>query len=275
MDTLRGGARQQVPEDFAELLRNLGETNIPLLNALLAASRSAGWSAPALAAAVGQRPPTISKRIERARSRDEDPAIAADLATIRIPKPEKINAMIGGKRLPPEKIEELKRMQPVASRVNGALPAGHPHRRIGQAYSAELHRLVDEEGYSPYYLSKVLAVSHRAIASRLERYGWRKPPPSVAGTPSGLYHNRKIGDPGQGAARISRPQRAELRALWAAYVANRRGSRKALASKLQDYLESGFTLANLAQTMSNENLRVRYTALQAALEGRRYPKAGS
>lgn len=311
MDTLRGGARQQVPQDFADRLRALNGAEPPVLGALLVACRKAGWSAPALAAGLDMNPPAVSKWIERTRARTAaaaaaaqllagdgaldpdqrteaeqlvlrqqaiDAALQRELAQTPIPQPEKINSMINGQRLSAEKIAELKAMQAVASRVNGALPVGHPQRKIGQAYSDELHRLVDKEHYSSYYLARVLGVSHRAITSRLERYGHREPPPSVAGTASGHYYGRKIGDPGHGAPRLTRAERAELRQLWLAYTENTsprafRRAQEQLAGKLQQFLDRGFTLANLAQTMTNENLRVRYGALKAVFVGRATPAA--
>jgi biotin operon repressor len=262
--------RQMVPEPFAAQLRALFRDHSPHLGPLLAAYHAARWKTPALAAALGMNASAVSKRIERAK---KDPELEAMMASgeIVIPKPEKIHAMLGGKQLPKEKIAELLEMQRPASRVNGALQAGHPDRIIGEMFSRELYRLVTEDGISPYYLAQVLGVSHRAVTSRLERHGYRLPPPSVAGTPSGFYYGRKIGDPGEGAPRISREQRAELRQLWRAQLEGRRGAAAAMAAKLTEYLDQGFSLANLAQTMSNHDLRVRFTALQDVL-GRAQPK---
>ncbi len=278
METLYG-ARQRVPEDFARVLRDLRDQpgSGPLLNALLAACREpdAGWGAPALAAALGPpaTPGSVSKRIERGRAaiRDDQDLLTA-LDKYAIPKAETKHVMADGKYLDPKDIAELKRMQARASKVNGALPAGHPDRLLSEALTDELHRLVDQEKISPNYLSKEMGVSHRTITSRLERRGWRRPPPSVAGTASGRYHNRKIGDPGEGARRLTREQRAELRQLWLAYaepglLSDRavQTRRDALVGKLRDYVEAGFTLANLAQTMSNQEIRLRYSMLAGLL----------
>lgn len=274
MESRRSSVRQEVPDALAQQLRALREADSPQLNIVLAAARSLGWSTPALADALDMNPPAVSKRIERARARLVDfrpghPEILATIDEFGIGKPVKIRATLEGKQLAPEKIAELRHVQQQASRVNGAKPVGHPDRRISEEFSAELNRLIEEEGFSPYYLASVMEISHRAITSRLERHHMREPCPSVAGTASGVYFNRKIGDPGQGAPRLTREQRAELRQLWQAYTANRAGARAPLATALRRYLKRGFTLANLAQTMSTREVRVRYGALQVALSGDR------
>jgi hypothetical protein len=269
MTASRAGTRQQLPEGFAAQLRALLDVDNALLNTLLAASRDKGWSTPSLAVALDRNPPAVSKRIERARAQHGNHplqiAAAAATAGYTIPEAPKTHAMIDGKQLDAEKIAALREMQLIASRVNGAMPVAHPARRVSEQYSAELDRLVSKEGYTPYYLSKILGISHRAVTSRLERHHFRDPCPSVDGTPSGIYFNRKIGDVGQGAPRLSAEQRAELRTLWQAYSDGKRGSRTRLAGKLTGYLEHGFTLANLSQTMSTRDARVRYGALQDVL----------
>jgi hypothetical protein len=175
--------------------------------------------------------------------------------------------MINGQQLDATAIAKLKRMQLTASRVNGAMPAAHPDRRVGERFSAELNRLVTEEGFTPYYLARVLQVSHRAITSRLERHHFRDPCPSVAGTASGLYFGRKIGDPGQGAPRLTREERAELRALWQS-ARDEPAARGKLAAGLRGYLREGFTLANLSQTMSTKDSKIHSGQLAAVLDGR-------
>lgn len=267
--TARSTPRMQLPGDFADQLCVMLDQEHPLLNVLLAASRNIGWPTPSLAAGLGMNTPAVSKRIERARKLyGSDPvklAEAAGAAGVVIPEPIRVHAMINGKQLPPEKIAALKGMQMVASRVNGAMPVGHPDRRVSERYSAELNQLVADEGFTPYYLAQVLGVSHRAITSRLERHHFRDPCPSVAGTASGIYFGRKIGDPGEGAPRLAAAERAELRGLWQAYVDGKRGAKSLLAPALRGYLKQGFTLANLSQTMTTKSSRVSYTALQDVL----------
>jgi hypothetical protein len=190
-----------VPEEFAALLRRLHDDEDPLLNLVLTAARSAGWRTPALADTIGLRPAAVSKRVERARralreeGRSCGEALDALLPGVTIPQPAPLRVTLDGKQLSPEAIAELKRQQLISSRVNGAMPADHPDRRVSEEFSAELNRLVVEEHFTAYYLARVLELSHRAITSRLERHLYRDPCPSVAGTPSGEYRNRKIGDP--------------------------------------------------------------------------------
>lgn len=201
MESRRSLSPQEVPEGFGALLRQLRDDDRSgVLNALLAACRTQGWRTPSLAKALQMNPPAVSKRIERARrqARNNEPGwrdVAAEVEKVEIPKAPQVQAMIDGKQLPDDKIQELLQMQRVAARVNGAMPADHPSRRVSEALSQELNRLIAEEGFSPYYLARVLGRSHRAITSRLERHHFRDPCPSVAGTPSGEYRNRKIGDP--------------------------------------------------------------------------------
>lgn len=264
MDSRRGGIHQEVPHDLAVMLRGLRAVDDPMLNVVLAVAHQKGWRTPTLAREVEMSPFAISKRIERARARggDELERLAA-AAGYAVPDLVPVRTMIDGRQLPPSKIEELKEMQQIASKVNGAMPVGHPSRRVSEEFAAELNRLVEDEGVSPYYLAGVLGVSHRAITSRLERHQMRTPCPSVAGTASGIYSGRKIGDPGQGVPRLTHQQRAELRQLWQRYEAG--ASDTALAGKLQEYMAAGFTLGNLAQTMSTQQARVRYGALRGVL----------
>jgi hypothetical protein len=282
-------------------LRRLHANDDPLLNYVLAAAREHGWSTPVLARALDTDPPTkppaVGKRIERARRvmresqtppdltsmspeeaerakrRHEDQLrLQRRLSELKIPDAPKVQAMIDGKQLTDAEIVALARKQRVASKVNGALPAGHPKRQVSEDFSAELNDLVEKRHFSPYYLARVLGVSHRAITSRLERHHFRKPCPSVAGTASGVYFGRKIGDPGTGAPRLNRVQRAELRTLWHASQdmetppAGRRRATADLALALHGHLKDKFTLANLAQAMSTKDAKVRSADLQRVLD---------
>lgn len=302
MESRRGGVYQQVPEDFAVRLRELRAAEHPMFNLALAVASNKKWRTPTLASVLEMSSAAVSKRIERVRSAEhltppqldaapdvEHDRLLADyaarwreveerlrqIALFEIPDPVPVRATIDGRRLDPDRIAQLQEMQRTASKVNGAMPPGHPARRVSEAFSIALDRLINDEGFTPYYLAGVLGISHRAVTSRLERHNMRTPCPSVAGTASGGYYGRKIGDPGQGAPRLSHEQRTELRELWQRYVAAgpsvRGRRRRELAEKLGEYTEQGFTLANLAQTMSTEEIRVRYGGLQAALAGERVP----
>lgn len=285
MTTRTGLSPQDLPADFAALLRSLRDVDNPLLNALLNACRAKGWKTPSLARGLGMADPAVGKRVQRARQHAAEAAagdprraaeqqrITAVLAAHQIPDLPKVQAMIDGRQLDPEKIERLRGMQTIAARVNGARPADHPDRRISELLSALLAELVTA-GFSPYYLAAVMGVSHRAITSRLERHHYRQPPPSVAGTSSGEYFGRKIGDEGHGAPRLTREEREELRAAWARYAAagserTRVRWRNHLARQLTQYRERGFSLANLAQAISTPDHRVRYASLQQVLAGAR------
>jgi hypothetical protein len=118
-----------------------------------------------------------------------------DISDIEIPVPPKREpAMMNGERLSADELAELREMQTVAAKVNGALPAGHEYRKVSERYSAKLNELISRRGFTPYYLARELGVTHRAITSRLERHGYREPCPSVRGTPSGIYRGHKIGE---------------------------------------------------------------------------------
>jgi hypothetical protein len=276
----RGVARQELPEEFAGQLRGLLDVNNVLLNALLAASRDADWSAPALAAALQMNAPAISKRVERARTRGVNTELAQQMTAYPIPAPPKIRAMLDGRQLSPDKIAELKAMQLAASKVNGASKRDDQSRQVSKDFAAALHQLIDIEGYSPYYLAGVLEITHRAITARLERHGFREPCPSVAGTPSGVYFNRRIGDPGVGAPRLTSEQRAELRGIWANALeptdeVARHAARLHLAERIREHLADGFTLANLSQAMTSRERKVRYSDLQQVLAEQGGKLAGS
>jgi predicted transcriptional regulator len=261
MKARRSLSPQEVPEEFAALLRRLHHDDDPLLNTVLAASREHDWRTPTLASVLEMNPPAVSKRIERARR-----AVRAEWGTvsnaetaeairkivdqypeIQIPDAPRVQAMIDGKQLAPGKIDELLAMQRVSEKVNGAMPAEHPSRRVSEHLSDELNRLITEEGFTPYYLAQVLGRSHRAITSRLERHHFRDPCPSVAGTASGEYHSRKIGDPGEGVRRIPPELRDLLRAGWDAVEQG--GDPAGLHRTMRLLLDSGFTKASVAQAL--------------------------
>lgn len=293
MTSRTGPPVKQLPEDFAARLRALQKADNPLLNALLDACRNQDWPAPSLAAGLGMNPAAISKRVQRARehaaqARAGDPARVAQMARIaplletwEIPPVPQVHATLDGKKLSPDEIRRLSEMQAIASRVNGAMPAGHPDRRVSEQFSDELAELIEHQGLTPYYLSLVLGVSHRAITSRLERHHYRTPPPSVTGTSSGEYYGRKIGDDGQGALRLTPEQRTELREAWAKLADLLAAGplrppvrrRNQLVRLLRTYLDQGFTLANLAQAMNTRDHRVRFTELQQLVAMTRRQKA--
>jgi hypothetical protein len=201
MPNARTRAPQVMPPDFAALLQRMRTEHDPRLNPVLAAARRRGWHTETLARVLDSNVGATGKRIERAKG------VAVSIADIvipapawlqdgaRVPTPIPPQTMMDGRRLPEEYIQRLREMQEQSSRVNGAMPVDHPDRETSEKFSAELHELIDNQRISSYYLAKVLGVSHRAIASRMERHGYRKPCPSTANTASARYRRRRIGDP--------------------------------------------------------------------------------
>lgn len=209
MDRPRNRTPQQMPEEFAERLRAMrrDRDQRERFNAVLAAARHRGWHTATLAEALDSTPDAVSKRIER--------AAPADISGVVIPEPIWVaedqrlspvrpQTMMNGHRLPQEKIDELRAMRQVASRVNGATPVDAEERQVSERFSAELNALINHpdpgQRVTAYYLAKVLGtndrpLTHRAIVARLERHGYRRPAPSVADTASGRYRNRRVGDP--------------------------------------------------------------------------------
>lgn len=168
---------------------------------------------------IGAGPTTDAARqaargLERAAQ--HRPPRRPDLKDITIPPASKpAPAMMNGRRLDPDLVTALRGQQAIAAKVNGAMRASHPHRRIGEEFTRTLAQLIDRDGYTLYYLAQELGVTHRAIASRLERHGYRPSCPSVAGTPSGTYYRRKVGDLKSGTPPVpdrpafSQPERAQ------------------------------------------------------------------
>lgn len=301
MNTPSIPAQRDLPTPFAERLRSLRDVDNALLNALLAACRDQGWPTPALARGLDMNAPAVSKRIQRARKHQADARAArqtrraarhgaplaaaawaarqtqitdyervrAQVAREQVPAFEKIHAMADGRRLDRATVTQLQAWQQISSRVRGSTPADSEDREISKKLSALLHQLIEEQGFTAYYLSQELNVSPRAITSRLERHQHRDPCPSVAGTSSGTYFGRKIGDPGAGAPRLGHQPRQQLRTSWARYRSadnprTREQARLELISQLREYLAQDFTLANLAQAMSTGGCRVRFNELRAA-----------
>lgn len=120
------------------------------------------------------------------------------LAQYDIPPPDPAQpstTTMTGRRLDPARLERLRVQQLLAQKVNGALEPDDPLRKAGEAFSRELHQIIDVEGYPVYYVAKELGVTPRAITSRLERHGYRDLSPSMQGVPSGRYRRKKIGGP--------------------------------------------------------------------------------
>lgn len=174
---------QQVPDAFADVLRNLAVTDPDRLDSLLLAARTNGWTLTALAAPLGCTREWVRQRVLRA-----EPAVG--LPDIP-PPPRKVNPMPKPQRrleLKPELVEELREMHAIARTVNGGMSADHPARRVSEQLTAQLAAYV-EQGVTAYYLAQVLGANPNTIKFRLARHGYRKPPPSFTDT----YKNRKVG----------------------------------------------------------------------------------
>jgi hypothetical protein len=192
----------------ADKMREIG--NLRAANAFRASAHS-DFPSKGLAEAAEQlaklngdlRPVRTARRaIERARAYSQPKR--ADISAVEIPvPPARPAAMMNGRQLDEELLDRLIVLKDQAAKVNGATPAlaevdgkkvKHPLRQASEDYTALLDDLITKRGYTPYYLARVLGVTHRAITSRLERHGYRTPVPSVRGTPSGVYRGRKIGE---------------------------------------------------------------------------------
>lgn len=146
---------------------------------------------------------TARRAVERAMAYSQPDR--ADVSAISIPEPPvRPAATMNGSRLSRKEVDDLVALKEQASKVNGATPAvaevggvevKHPLRKASEEYTARIWELISKRGFTPYYLARELNVTHRAITSRLERHGYRRPVPSVRGTPSGVYRGRKTGEP--------------------------------------------------------------------------------
>lgn len=76
-----------------------------------------------------------------------------------------------------ETIEQLKRMQAIATTVNGTTPATHPSRAVSVEYSALLASLVSQ-GATCAAIANALGVRPQTIKYRLVRHGHLPPAPS-------------------------------------------------------------------------------------------------
>jgi hypothetical protein len=302
MTTRPGQTLKHLPDDLAARLRALQDEDNVLLNVFLAALRGLDWPTPALAAGVRMNPPAVSKRIQRARAAAAEAEAMAPIraaaekgdaeaskiwgsverrvtdyercravvAAADLPEPPEVFATMDGRQLDPDMIAKLRSMQ-ARARINGAVAADDPDRKVSEQLAELLHELIDSQGFTSYYLARVMNVSPRAISSRLERHSYRDPCPSVAGTSSGVYSGRKIGDPGVGAPRLDRHQRQLLRDLYdqhrnAGDDRERALARTALATMLRKHHhDDGYSLANLAQAMTTPQRRVRYNELRDIL----------
>lgn len=139
------------------------------------------------------------------RGREYEPTPPPDISDVEIPVPVRgRRAMLDGRTLTDPEIEKLREMARIARHTNGAAEVGDEARLISEEYTRQLRHLtqpVEEggRGFTMYYLAKVIRVTPRAIRSRLERHGFLPPVPSIAGTPSGVYLNKKIGGSRKGA----------------------------------------------------------------------------
>lgn len=245
----RSRALQEVPTAFAETLRRLLHDRDPRLNPVLAEARRLGWSTATLAATIDREIPATGKRIERARDAE------ASIEGVDIPLPEPVQTMMNGARLPLTEIERLRAMQEVARKVNGSKLSTDPDRDVSRQLSAELDRLIREEHVTVYYLAKVLGVSNRAIASRLERHGHRVPSPSVTGSASEHYLGRGVGEPENDLPALDAELRERLRDLYeqtrGRWQTDQAHQQKAdeLHAELRALIEQGWPTPVLAREM--------------------------
>jgi len=181
---------QTLPADFAALLRTMRESRDPRYRATLHLARLNGWTCQAMADALGVSRQAVEQAAGRAQFN-----VADRLPEVPLPprKPQPEPKPLRRRLLVNEELaEQLREMQRVASKVNGATPADAPERRVSEEFTARLDALV-KQGVSMKHLAKVLGVRFNAVRSRLARHGYRSAPPSQS-------HLRYLGRPAERAA---------------------------------------------------------------------------
>lgn len=166
----------EVPQDFADILRGMRDTEDPRLNTTLAHAHRNGWSLQDLGDVFGVSFQAIQQRVRRCADylTSELPHIPLPpRPPTRLPEPPRRQRL----RVRPEIAQRLREMQQRAAKVNGATPPDHPDRAVAAEYTLMLHRLI-QQGVSAYHLASVVGVSVDAIQFRLGRHGYRPLPPS-------------------------------------------------------------------------------------------------
>jgi DNA-binding Lrp family transcriptional regulator len=178
-------ADRVLPAEFVARLRALHEAGDPLLDRLLVAANTAGWTQQELADALGMSRQWAVWRITRWR-RAGIPRIAVDVPPAPTREPGRLQLRKAAPELTPEAVRKLRAMSETAKTVNGATPAGDPRRAVSVELSrtlAELHA----SGISYQRLADAMGVHKATIRARLATHGYKTLPPSrdaYLGTPT-------------------------------------------------------------------------------------------
>ena len=142
----------------------------------------AGWPLRALGDATGVTGEAIRQRIRTARPMYDIPDVIAPPQ-----KPARESTTWVKPQPSADETRRLKTLFGRATRVNGSTAADHPDRAASVELTELINKLVGRE-ITCYRIAKILDVTPRAIAARLERHGFRPPMPSntqqYKGTPA-------------------------------------------------------------------------------------------
>jgi len=166
---------QTLPAEFASTLKAMRESKDQRLGAVLSIAKMNGWTYQSMASALGVTRQAVHQAVAHAKldCSGEVPDVPLPPRKPQPePKPPRRRLLIND-----ELAEQLRDMQRIAAKVNGATPADAPERKVSVDLSAQLHALT-QQGVSVYHIAEVLGVAHNAVRARLARHGYRKPQPS-------------------------------------------------------------------------------------------------
>lgn len=153
--------KQDLPADFAFLLREMRTARDPRFAATLRLARENGWTPRTLALAVGMTVEAVARRLQRAEGQ-----FAVGVTVPVAPRHNYVEDV--RPPLDPDQVSRLRALHVRARRVNGGMRPDHPDRDAGRQLNAELADL-NARGYGLKYLGALLGVWERAIGQRIER----------------------------------------------------------------------------------------------------------
>jgi hypothetical protein len=153
--------KQDLPANFAFLLREMRTSRDPRFAATLRLARENGWTPRTLALEVGMTVGAVARRLQRA-SGQLAPGVEVPVA------PRHSYVEYVRPPLEPAQISHLRALRRRASHVRGPTPAADPGRTASRELDAELYAL-NQRGYGIKYLADVLGVWTRAVRDRLNR----------------------------------------------------------------------------------------------------------
>ena len=160
-------ANIQLPEEVTNNFTALTKSNLKnLRNDYIVALVNAGWTNVSVAKSAG----LSNEMVRIIVSKHEAQEIPPTLAVPEVPKHDSKSQAISHVLPPPELLERLLELQPIAQKVRSNSPQ---YRAEAEEYSYLINQAHTVHGVTLYRLGKLLGVTTSALVFRLVRYGYK------------------------------------------------------------------------------------------------------